>query len=588
MMRHRSLWLAFALCLLVVLAAMGWASHTVLRLDRAQRASRRLAQREELVRLALWRMDGAVTAVVAQEGARPHYQYQAFCSATDALTRGGGRVGERGILIPSPLLRPSSPLVRLYFQMSDDKTLASPQVPTGPMRSLAAGRYVADEAIRQAAERLVALEQALLPDQLLARLPAVRAAPAGQPWDDLLIVGNPFVENRTQEGLNIGEFNARNTISEQFRQWNADGAGLLDAPRVRDGQARTVWVGGELLLARRVVVGGRMRVVGCWFDWPKLQRWLLDNVRDLLPAARLAPLPAGASEAQAGRLATLPVVLEPGHVPTEGIPRSGALAMSLAAAWVGLVLAAGAVAMLLRGTLSLSERRGAFVSAVTHELRTPLTTLRMYSDMLQDGMVADQASRSDYLHTMQNEIDRLCRLVENVLAYSRLEGRRFGAQGQTVAAGPWLEQVRPRLARRAEQAGMELVVRVEPDAAKAAVAAEATALEQIVANLVDNACKYAAGAADRRIHVGLGRAGDDVLLRVRDHGPGIAAQELDTIFRPFVRAGRDVAGPSGGLGLGLAISRRLARALGGDLTAQGADGGGTRFTLRLPGAAMSR
>ena len=131
MMRHRNLCLAFALCLIVVFGAMGWASHTVLRLDRAQRASRELAQREELVRLALWRMDGAVTAIIAREGARPHYHSQAFYSVIDALTRGGGRVGERGIMIPSPLLRPSSPLVHLYFQMADDKMFTSPQVPAG-------------------------------------------------------------------------------------------------------------------------------------------------------------------------------------------------------------------------------------------------------------------------------------------------------------------------------------------------------------------------------------------------------------------------------------------------------------------------
>ena len=582
MMRHRNLWLAFALCLIVVFGVMGWASHTVLRLDRAQRASRELAQREELVRLALWRMDAAVTAIVAQEGARPHYHYQAFYSVMDALTRGGGRVGERGIMIPSPLLTPTSPLVRLYFQMAGDKTLSSPQVPAGPMRSLAANGYVGEAAIHRAAGRLVMLQQAILPDQLLASLPAVSPAAPGQRVNDLLTVDNTSVDIRTQRQLNIAEFNARNTISMQLSQRNPEGAALLDAASVREGQALAVWVGSELLLARRVAVGDRMLVVGCWFDWPKLQGWLLENVSDLLPSAQLAPLLAGASEAQAGRLATLPVVLAPGQVPTDPIPGAGALAMSLAAAWVGLALAAGAAGLLLRGTISLSERRGAFVSAVTHELRTPLTTLRMYSEMLQEGMVSDQASRSQYLQTMQDEIDRLCRLVENVLAYSRLQGRRLAAHGQTVAMGPWLEQVRPRLQRRAEKAGMDLVVDVEADAGKVEIVADPTALEQIAANLLDNACKYATDGVERRIHLDLGRAGEDILLSIRDHGPGIPAEERDKVFRPFVRAGRDAASSSGGLGLGLAISRRLARALGGDLTAQPTNDGGTRFTLELP------
>ena len=81
---------------------------------------------------------------------------------------------------------------------------------------------------------------------------------------------------------------------------------------------------------------------------------------------------------------------------------------------------------------SLSERRGAFVSAVTHELRTPLTTLRMYTEMLADGMVPDEPRRRSYLQTLRAEADRLGHLVENVLAYSRLERNRRGLRAVTT------------------------------------------------------------------------------------------------------------------------------------------------------------
>ena len=110
MKRSRRTWIAFVLCLAVVFAAMGWVSRAVLRLDRAGRRSQERAAREELIRLALWRMDAALTAIVARESSHPHFQYDSFYRAADAYTRGGGKVGERGIMIPSPLLRPVTPL----------------------------------------------------------------------------------------------------------------------------------------------------------------------------------------------------------------------------------------------------------------------------------------------------------------------------------------------------------------------------------------------------------------------------------------------------------------------------------------------
>jgi signal transduction histidine kinase len=246
-----------------------------------------------------------------------------------------------------------------------------------------------------------------------------------------------------------------------------------------------------------------------------------------------------------------------------------------------LALAAAAVAILLQGVVSLSERRGAFVSAVTHELRTPLTTFRMYSEMLAENMVPNHESRQRYLDTLRVEADRLFHLVENVLAYARLERGRHGRVRQATTLSAIIEHCQHRFADRAEQAGMKLVIEPPPDAAPIELTTDPAAVEQILFNLIDNACKYAAGASDPRIHLEFGREGRYAVLTVRDHGPGIDAKAARRLFHPFSKSVHAAACSAPGVGLGLALSRRLARQLGGRLEWQESADGAT-FALYLP------
>jgi signal transduction histidine kinase len=234
-------------------------------------------------------------------------------------------------------------------------------------------------------------------------------------------------------------------------------------------------------------------------------------------------------------------------------------------AWAGVVLVAGAVAMLLAGTVALSERRAAFVSAVTHELRTPLTTFHMYTEMLAEGMVADPAQQRTYLATLRSEAARLTHLVENVLAYARLERGRSPGKLVATSVAELLQRSRERLADRARQAEMELLVDAAATDLAAEVLANPSAVDQILFNLVDNACKYAASAADRRVHLSVEVLPRRVKLRVRDHGPGIARAAAWRLFRSFTKSAREAAESAPGVGLGLALSRRLARAQRGRL-----------------------
>jgi signal transduction histidine kinase len=248
-----------------------------------------------------------------------------------------------------------------------------------------------------------------------------------------------------------------------------------------------------------------------------------------------------------------------------------------------LGLATLAAAVTLRGVVALSERRGAFVSAVTHELRTPLTTFRMYAEMLAEGMVPSAQHRQDYLEPLRREADRLAHLVENVLQYARLERGRPGGRREEVALATLLERTAPRLADRAEQAEMKLEVDVADEVQSLSLCTDPAAVEQILFNLVDNACKYASHGEDKRIHLEISAASRHLQFRVRDHGPGISRQGQRKLFLPFSKSVHEAANSAPGVGLGLALSRRLAKDLGGSLTLATQDGGsGAVFVLELP------
>jgi signal transduction histidine kinase len=129
---------------------------------------------------------------------------------------------------------------------------------------------------------------------------------------------------------------------------------------------------------------------------------------------------------------------------------------------------------------------------------------------------------------------------------------------------------------------MCLVVEAGEGTDSLAVRADPAAVEQILLNLVDNACKYAVGADDKRIHLESFRDDRSGLFRVRDHGPGVAADARQRLFRPFSKSARDAAHSKPGVGLGLALSRQLARDMGGDLRLDERVADGACFVLTLP------
>jgi signal transduction histidine kinase len=173
-------------------------------------------------------------------------------------------------------------------------------------------------------------------------------------------------------------------------------------------------------------------------------------------------------------------------------------------------------------------------------------------------------------------------LVGNVLAYAKLERGGLGGRIAPVSVASILHKEGDRLADRAEQAGLELLVNADETTLAATAMADASAVEQILFNLVDNACKYGSNGKSRTLHLDADTDTRHVYLRVRDHGPGISRAERGRLFQPFRKSADDAARSAPGVGLGLALSRRLAKQMNGDLRYEENGDAGACFVLSLP------
>lgn len=609
MRRPLFLWILFGVSIGSVLAALGWMTSVVLDLDRADLAARTRAGIEERSRLALWRMDSLLSPLVTQEILRPVSSYTSS--------------GER---VPGPPGDVPAPRILLRFQVDSSGVWTSPEL-AHPVRfrgaaippDPASGREaieaeppevrLAELANAVSIEELEAAhtESAAALSRLLATAPGVEdgsvadrnpetppgeSGDSGDPTWEAPHWPNPMVGSERLEAESVRQ-TALNSLEGRFRALTcapdavqqlvvSNTRGVVDPfLRLPETAPRPLWIDGRLLLVRRVSVAGETVYQGSWLDWPAIRSWLLDSVRDLLPAADLVAAPLESSEGDR-RLASLPVAVVPGDPPN--LPQAvGATParVSLALAWGASIVAVLAVAILFAGLAVLSERRRQFVAAVTHELRTPLTTFRMYTEMLGEGMVGDPARRASYLARLQNEADRLSHLVENVLAYARLEMSRPDRHSESIAVDEMARMAEERLSERARAAEMELVVTVDPRMRSLHVRADRAAIERILLNLVDNASKYAAEARDRRVHVDFTKRTDHISVRIRDHGPGLPTDVAKRLFRPFGKSVKEAARSKPGVGLGLALSRRSARATGGDLQPLAVDEGAC-FELTLP------
>jgi signal transduction histidine kinase len=220
--------------------------------------------------------------------------------------------------------------------------------------------------------------------------------------------------------------------------------------------------------------------------------------------------------------------------------------------------------------------------AVSHDLRTPLGAISGFTELIQMGargpVTADQVTD---LARIKNASSYLLRLIDDVLMVARLERER-PLWLTSVEVGPLLEEVRGLCVLQAESQGLSLVV-ARAEGLRAT--ADRERLQQILLNLITNAIKFSSRGGSITITCD----GDDGLINIRvaDTGRGIQARDLERVFEPFLQIDPSpVASTANGVGLGLSISRDLARTMNGDLTVQSSVSIGSTFTLRLPSASI--
>ncbi|MBL0312871.1 MAG: HAMP domain-containing histidine kinase [Holophagaceae bacterium] len=561
-------WALFALCLALGLGAMGWITHIALKTEKAEAETQRKTMLDERVRLSLWFMDSTFALFLNPESSRPYFHYNAFHPAEGAYNRKLVQMGSGDILIPSPMLFMDDPLVLLRFQIDQDNRFTSPVVPEPSMRKLA-------ERLSPDPNRMAAGEARL--DEIRHRLSRGSVLKSMVQKSDVLLPREQIKILQAQPGRSRIN-SAPPAPSSEKTQRLSSGVHLLSPYMVYEGAWIPFWQDQSLFLARQVWVGDREFLQCCWLDWPAVKELLLGTARDLLPSLDLAPVLPGAPSGKDRTLSSLPVRIVPGTIRLPGADHRPARA-ALIFGWCCLLIGGLAGALVLRHAVRLSESRGAFASAVTHELRSPLTTFRLYTELLAHNMVPEEEKPS-LLKTLLSETDRLDHLVKNVLAFARLESRR-GANLEPVLVSDLLDRPLARLQERALQSGMELVPDLPQDLAQQTVHTDPLLVEQILLNLVDNACKYASKSVDPRIHLDVIREEGELHFRIRDHGPGIADQDCRHLFQAFHKSAQKAARSAPGVGLGLALCRRLARSLGGDLTHDAASAGAT-FLLHLP------
>jgi two-component system phosphate regulon sensor histidine kinase PhoR len=228
----------------------------------------------------------------------------------------------------------------------------------------------------------------------------------------------------------------------------------------------------------------------------------------------------------------------------------------------------------------LERTREDFVANVSHELRTPLSLIKGYVETLLDGARDNPEVAERFLKIIDRNTQRLDLLIQDLLTISALESGRMKLNLQPVELHSLVEKVFSDLHSRAENKGVKLV----NDLPELAAHADAHRLEQVLANLVDNAIKY--GHAQGNVTIG-GRAGDEpaqLEIFVQDDGPGIPAESLDRVFERFYRVDKARSRDQGGTGLGLSIVKHIIHNHGGKVWAKSEPGKGATFFFTLPAA----
>jgi signal transduction histidine kinase len=335
---------------------------------------------------------------------------------------------------------------------------------------------------------------------------------------------------------------------------------------------------------RRVVIDGRMYRQG-----------FVIRLDDFLAHLRLQAVDQGVDAAvvDAGPPADRPLLKRARTFPppfgflratlaSDSVPATpGRSTLNLALAALAAVILGGLVAIyhVSRRIVDYSERRARFVASVTRELKTPLTNIRMYVEMLEQGMARDPEREQAYFRILHSESARLSRLIGNVLELSRLERRQ---RRPDLASGTFDEVLDEVAALLAEPLRQEGFVLERENRLQRPFRYDREIMVQVLLNLIENSLKFGRASAVKRIAVRVLEVGERVRVEVADSGPGIPPGDLKKVFEDFYRAENAMTAAVGGTGIGLAMVRRFVQLLGGAVSAANNEGLGCTIRIDLP------
>jgi len=255
------------------------------------------------------------------------------------------------------------------------------------------------------------------------------------------------------------------------------------------------------------------------------------------------------------------------------------LAIMLIVLTVIVLLGLFAIYQSARTIVDLSERRSQFVSSVTHELKTPLTNIRMYIEMLEQGIARNPEREQEYFKILDSEGARLSRLINNVLELSKLEKNQRQIDLRKGSFDEVVAEVQTVMAEKLKQEGFSLIVepiRIQP------FNYDREVMIQVLINLIENSLKFCKTADKKEIRIRTHEENGTVKIMVSDTGPGIPKHALKKIFNDFYRVDNSLTRTTRGTGIGLALVKKFANLMGGTVNAENNQGPGCTITICLP------
>ncbi len=244
--------------------------------------------------------------------------------------------------------------------------------------------------------------------------------------------------------------------------------------------------------------------------------------------------------------------------------------------FLALIVLGFATFRAVRREVEAAKARSDFMASVSHELRTPLASIRTFTELLEEGRVAEEGKKQRFLRLILSNCRRLTAMVENVLDLSRSEQGLLRFHVEEVDLKSLLDDLFRDISAAAGEDGFAVEVAIAGDVPD--VRADPTALARAVFNICDNARKYS--GEEKRIEVKAVKKAGGALITISDSGPGIADEEREKVFERFNRGSRDRA--VSGVGLGLSLAREAVEACSGRLELESGEGRGAVFSIFLP------